>query len=62
MSIFVTGDTHNDFSRLSYNIWPFSKNLNKKDLLIILGDFGLLFNNCIEKKEKYLRRWLNERS
>jgi len=61
MSIFVTGDTHNDFSRLFYKKWPTSKNLNKKDLLIVLGDFGLLFNNYIEKNEKYLRRWLDEK-
>lgn len=61
MSIFLTGDTHNDFSRLSYKKWPISKDLCKNDLLIILGDFGLLSDNGISKREKYLRNWLNNR-
>lgn len=61
MSIYITGDTHNDFSRLSFKRWPISKTLCKNDLLIILGDFGLIFNNIITKKETYLRKWLNNR-
>src|SRR4030043_62088 len=61
MSVFITGDTHNDFSRLSFKKWGDSKKLNKTDLLIILGDFGLIFNNVISKNEKYLTKWLSDR-
>jgi predicted phosphodiesterase len=61
MAVFLTGDTHNDFSRLSFKKWKLSKTLTKKDLLIVPGDFGLIFNNTITKDEKYHTAWLNNR-
>ena len=61
MGIYITGDTHNNFSRLSFKNWKESKSLTKEDVLIILGDFGLIFNNILTKNEKYLTGWLNDR-
>lgn len=61
MAVYLTGDTHNNFGRLSFRKWKSSKTLTKKDLLIILGDFGLIFNNTMTKNEKYLTSWLNNR-
>ena len=60
MATFLTGDTHNNFDRLSFRKWKPSKTLTKKDLLIILGDCGLIFNNTKTKNEKYNNRAINK--
>ena len=44
--IFVTGDTHGDFSRFDD---PRLKKLGKGDTLIICGDFGFLWNGSKEE-------------
>lgn len=61
--IFLTGDIHGDLDirKLSNKNWPESKNLNKTDYLIILGDFGLIWSNPITSEEKYWLEWLNDR-
>lgn len=42
--LFLTGDTHGSFrERFRENVWPEGRELSKKDLVIILGDFGGLF-------------------
>lgn len=41
--VFLTGDIHGDISRLLK--WDTGKSLEKTDYLIILGDFGLIFEN-----------------
>lgn len=62
MRIFLTGDTHGstDIHKLSKKNWPEKKLLTKDDILIILGDFGLLWKNEPDKEEIYWRNWLNE--
>ena len=40
MAIFMTGDTHGDFSRFSARAFPERKNLGEDDYVIICGDFG----------------------
>ena len=40
MAIFITGDTHGDFSRLHPAAFPEQSNLTKEDYIIICGDFG----------------------
>ena len=40
MAIFMTGDTHGDFSRFSARAFPEQKDLSKGDYMIICGDFG----------------------
>ena len=53
--IFLTGDTHIpiDISKLNSKNFPEGKNLTKDDYVIVLGDFGLLWNY----KEPSYGRW-----
>lgn len=52
MMIYITGDTHRDFSRLN-NI-----NFNKDDMLIILGDSGINYSLTIE--DYVVKSYLNK--
>ena len=59
--IYLTGDTHNDFSKLS------NKSLKKHDLkiaeddyIIVAGDFGLCWAH--DKTFEWNRKWFAERS
>ena len=66
MSIFVTGDIHGNPSRLStgsfYEQKDFSDNKDE-NVVIILGDFGLVWNiNEESKQEKYWLDWLENKS
>lgn len=45
--IYVTGDTHGDFARLSR--WALRK-LKEGDTLIICGDFGFMWNNSLKEQ------------
>lgn len=38
--IYITGDTHGDFSRFSLEAFPEQKNMCRDDYVIICGDFG----------------------
>lgn len=50
--IYITGDVHGDFNRLLYS--SFLNNLNEKDILIILGDGGLvLYDKRCSKEYEY---------
>lgn len=61
--IYVTGDIHGNPSRLSANIFPEQKEMTKEDFLIILGDFGLVWDYRGENKnEKYWLDWLETKS
>lgn len=44
--IYVTGDIHGDLSvrRLSSHNWPDGRDLSRDDFVIILGDFGLVWD------------------
>ena len=44
MAIFMTGDTHGDFSRFSARSFPEQKDLSKDDYMIICGDFGRIWD------------------
>ena len=59
MSVFLTGDTHGVFSRLSNKNWKQSKDLTKEDYVIILGDCGLIFNPVMTNDELYWKKWLD---
>ena len=41
--VFITGDTHGDFSRFSPDRFPEMKTMTKADTVIICGDFGGIF-------------------
>lgn len=61
--IYVTGDTHSDFSRFDEDNFPIQKEMNKKDYVIICGDFGGVWTYEEESKsEKYELDKLNSRN
>ncbi len=50
--IYVTGDIHGDVSRFSKKKFPEQKGLTKEDIVIVLGDFGVLWCGEEDKEEK----------
>lgn len=60
--IYVTGDTHTpiDIKKLATKNFPEQKLLSKEDYLIILGDYGGVWDNSEE--DRYWRRWLNNKN
>ena len=58
MAIFITGDTHGDFTRFKKEIFREQAGLTKKDCVIIRGDFGSVWNGSAE--ERYWLDWLEE--
>ncbi len=61
MRTFVCGDFHGglDIRKISGKVWKESRDLSREDVLIQLGDFGLVWVE--DKEEKYWLDWLNER-
>ena len=57
--IYITGDTHADFSRFNTRRFPEQKEMTKDDIVIILGDFGGVWYDCPE--EKHWLDWLSEK-
>lgn len=55
--IYVTGDIHGDITRFKEKEL---RRLKRKDTLIVLGDFGFLWNNS--KEEQKCLKWLTKRS
>ncbi len=60
--ILVTGDLHGkgEIAKLNSKNFPVGKELTKEDYVIILGDFGLVWNN--DDEDMYWRNWLNSRN
>lgn len=58
---FLTGDTHNSLqiNRISFKNWPLSRDLNKNDILCVLGDFG--FPWAGGKSDQYWLDWCEDR-
>lgn len=56
--VFVTGDTHGDFSRFATDRFPEQKDLTKDDLVIICGDFGIWSDT---KEQRFRLKWLDEK-
>ena len=59
MAIFMTGDTHGDFSRFSARAFPEQKNLGEDDYVIICGDFGGIWDSG--EAEQRVLDWLENR-
>lgn len=57
MAVFVTGDTHGDFTRFSKKVYPQLHDLTKDDYVLICGDFGGVWDDSPE--QKYWLSWLN---
>lgn len=63
--IFLTGDIHGsiDISTLNTKNFPQQKELSKHDILICLGDFGLIWDvNESKKEEQHWVDWLDSRN
>lgn len=62
MSIWVTGDIHGNPVRLNRDNFPEQRGMTKEDYVIILGDFGLIWNADGESaQEKWWLKWLEEK-
>ncbi len=52
--IYITGDTHSDYTRFTENKFPIQAEMTKDDYVIICGDFGgvwiLMQKKVAEKK------------
>ena len=60
--IYVTGDIHGDPRRLSSISFPEQKEMTKNDYVIILGDFGLIWDYVGESgSERYWLDWLDKK-
>lgn len=53
--IYVTGDTHKQFSRFSNKLF----HAGKDDIVIVCGDFGLISDGS--KTQQYWTKWLSEK-
>ena len=59
--IFITGDTHGEFSRFCPINFPQQENLTKDDYVIIVGDFGGIWEPNGESSEERIRLdWLDK--
>ena len=60
--IYITGDTHCDFSRFGTEEFPIQEELTKEDYVIICGDFGGVWTFEEEsQREKQMLDWLNDK-
>ena len=57
--MYVTGDTHSDFSRFKMKNFPEQKEMDKNDYVVICGDFGGLWSGS--KEENFWLDWLDGR-
>ncbi len=64
MKVYVCGDTHCpiDISKLNSKNWPYQRNLTKDDVLVVLGDFGLLWAPKWDNEELYWAKWLTKKN
>lgn len=56
--IFLTGDCHGDYRKLSTQTFRGQKEMDRNDYLIVLGDFGYWHDN---QEETYWLDWLAEK-
>ncbi len=61
--IYLTGDTHFDYDicKLTSKEFPEGKCLTKDDYVIVLGDFGLLWDDHISTRETYWKKWYDDK-
>ena len=60
--IYVTGDCHGSFSRFSTKNFIQQKNMDKKDYVIICGDFGGIWSTDVNnREEKYWLDWIENK-
>ncbi|MBQ9616883.1 MAG: metallophosphatase family protein [Oscillibacter sp.] len=59
MAVYLTGDTHRDFSRFQEDAFPEQSELQKSDYVLICGDFGGVWDGSPEEND--LLDWLDAR-
>ena len=61
--IYITGDTHSDFSKFTEEKFPIQSEMTKDDYVIICGDFGGVWTFEEESiREKEALDWLNNKN
>lgn len=61
--IYITGDTHSDFTRFTEDQFPIQAEMTKNDYVIICGDFGGVWTFEEESsREKEALDWLNNKN
>jgi len=60
---FVCGDTHgnHEISKLNTTLWPEQKDLTENDVLIQVGDFGLIWQQEQDSEERFWLEWLDSK-
>jgi predicted phosphodiesterase len=57
--IYITGDCHREFTKLTTGKFPQQKEMTKDDFVIICGDFGGIWDRDKEsREERYILNWL----
>ena len=59
--VFITGDIHGNPFRFSTDNFPKGKTLTKDDYVIVAGDFGIIWMNEPDNKERYEIKWLQDK-
>ena len=59
--IYITGDTHSDVRKLKGKEFEPGVPLTSDDIVIICGDFGLVWSTRESKQEKYWLDWLESK-
>ena len=59
--IFITGDTHGniDIGKVTTRRWPEQKQLTRKDILIVCGDMGCVWDGA--GSDRYVQRWWSKK-
>lgn len=57
--IYITGDTHSDYTRFNMEHFPEQREMTRDDYVIICGDFGGVWDGS--KEELYWLKWLSEK-
>lgn len=61
--IYITGDTHSDFTRFTEEKFPIQSEMTKDDYIIICGDFGGVWTfEEKSRREKETLDWLNNKN
>ena len=58
-SIWITGDTHGDFERFYSFFFPEQQRMDKSDVMIICGDFGGIWSQEADERERVALDFLN---
>lgn len=62
--IYGVGDTHTpaNIHKLNTKNFPQQRNMTKDDYIIVMGDFGLIWDHVMTKADRYWMEWLNNKN